>query len=184
MALHVLQTPWTFYYHNRKTTKDWGTAIQKISKVSTVEEFWSVYSRIKRPAALKPQALESLHFFRGDSRAMWESPENANGGTFRYDFDVGHSSLAWERLLLGFIGEQLDADLIGAVVHRKRDIESIAVWNRTSDNPQLKIKLAEQLFKMFGVPFKKQIVWRKHQSDGKQPTSTYTFEGDGVILEK
>jgi hypothetical protein len=115
---------------------------------------------------------------------MWEDPENATGGTFRCEFQPGHCSLYWERLLLDFIGEQLHPDLIGAVVQRKRDSELIVVWNRTSDIPELKIQLATMLFKSLGLPFKTKIVWRKHQADRRQPISTYVYEADGAVLEE
>jgi translation initiation factor 4E len=182
MAAHALETPWTFYYHHPKTPKDWEAAIQKIAQVSTVEEFWAVYSRVKRPEALKAQGTESLHFFRGDSRAMWEDPANARGGAFRCEFQSGgHASLYWERLLLDLIGEQLHPDLIGALVQLKRNSEIISVWTRTSDSPALAVELATQLFRSLGLPYKTKMVWRKHHGK-REEQQTFIYEDEGAVL--
>jgi translation initiation factor 4E len=180
---HPLQTPWAFYYYNSGGggRHDYASCIKKISKVFTAEEFWAVYAHLLRPERLRP--TESIHFFRGDSRAMWEDPENVNGGMFHVQFQPGHVDGAWEKLLLDFVGEALDPDLFGATVVHRKELDRMQIWNRAGDDPAQLLLQAGQLFTSLELPFKTQIEFKAHQG-GKGPIKAYkiVYEADGAML--
>ena len=183
---HHLEEPWTFYYystsHAKKNDVDYSQCIKKIAKVSTVEEFWAVYSHTLPPSKLKPNC--ALHFFRGDSRAMREDKENENGGTFFIRLKKGHASQAWEKLLLEFIGGNMHPDLIGAVVSVKTDIERIMVWNQTSNNPQLRIDIVNSLGKCLNLPFKSRIEYLPHIRETVIKPIAYILENEGAVEQQ
>ena len=182
-TVHPLAEPWTFYYYStsaaKKNDKDYSKCIQKIAKVATVEDFWAVYSHTLIPSKLKANC--ALHFFRGDSRAMREDPENTNGGTFFIKLIRGHASQQWEKLLLEFIGGNMDPDVIGAVVSVRIDNERIMVWNRTSNNPELRLKIVNQLYKCLNLPFKSKIEYLPHTRTQEQRPIPYIFENEGAV---
>lgn len=185
---HLLANPWTFYYylkprgnpHNRNV--DYGKCIQRVAKVSSVEEFWAVYSRLIRPETLKIGA--ALHFFRDDSRAMWEDEENEQGGTFMIQLPKGHASPAWEKLLLDFIGGQIHSDIIGAVISLRQENDRLIIWNRTSNNQELLFHQCAQIFKSLELPLKSKVEYMAHPSpkNGRSKATTYVYEVDGPVI--
>lgn len=180
---HPLESPWTFYSYTsqkgQKSEQDYLKCIEKISKVKTVEEFWAVYSHTIPPSKLKPN--QALHFFRGDSRAMREDEENQNGGTFFIKLLRNHASQEWEKLLLDFISENINKDVIGAVVSVRSDSERILVWNRTSNDQSLRLNIANQLAKCLNLPFKSKIEYLAHQRVGNSKPIMYTIEAEGAV---
>jgi translation initiation factor 4E len=160
----------------------WEDRIEKIGKISTVEEFWGLYSRLIRPSAMR--SGQRLHFFRNDSRAMWEDDENKNGGTFTIRLTPNQVTEKWEKLLLDFIGETLDEDFVGAVVSQVRVGGTIVVWHRTSNNPELLLKLVAQLFESAELPFKSEIIWAAHETNEKKPKALFIKEGDGIVRKQ
>lgn len=175
---HKLNTPWTFYGFHPVKDGDYETFITKIAKVYTAEEFWAAYCRIARP-----KGVDAVQFFRNDIRALWEDEGNRDGGTFQFRFQVQHGYAAWEKLLLGLIGEHVNPDIIGAVLSRQnKDQVQIVLWNRTSQDEQLTSELAKQLFKLMDMPFKSQVRYRQHQSDGRKEMKTWVLEADGPVL--
>ena len=187
---HVLQNPWTFYYYqkpkNPNSDQDYSKCIQKIAKISTVEEFWAVYSHVVRPEKLRP--IIQLQFFRNDSRAMWEDEENKSGGAFFLSVPKTHGNDQWEKILLGLIGDQLNKDFIGAVIGLKPDCMRLYIWNQTADI-NLCQQLAGELFKILELPYKTKIIYTPHSKflttdgSGKLITkTTYQFEADGPVV--
>ncbi|OHT12058.1 Eukaryotic translation initiation factor 4E type 2 [Tritrichomonas foetus] len=184
---HLLQTPWTFYFFQKgKNNTDYSKCIQKVAKVTSVEEFWGAYSHFLRPDKLRPSF--QLHFFRNDSRAMWEDEENKSGGAFLIMLQPSHASEAWEKLLLSMIGEQIDSDIIGAVIALRPDCHRLFVWNQTADLNFCQ-KLAGELFKILELPYKTKICYNPHSrflsTDGSGQlitSTTYQYEADGPVM--
>jgi translation initiation factor 4E len=75
----TLNYAWVFWFMHRKAgskIKDYNNEIKTISPVTTVEEFWGVYSRLKRPGEL--QSISDYHFFKQNIQPVWE--DNLEGG--------------------------------------------------------------------------------------------------------
>lgn len=178
MAAHLLQTPWTFYGQSKTKKVDYEQQIQKIAKVVSVEEFWAVYCRLPRSDYLG--VSKALHFFRNDARAMWEDEENRNGGTFQITLQKEHGPAAWEKLLLGMIGEQLDPDVIGAVATCQGENQRVIVWTRTNDDQEMKRRVAAQLFETLNMPLKSRIQYRPH---AMKAWTSWLLDASGPVEE-
>lgn len=180
---HPLASPWTFYLYAtnkaERAAQDYLQCIQKIAKVNTVEDFRAVYSHTIPPSRLKPNT--ALHFFRGDHRAVREDKENENGGTFFIKLLRNHASQEWKKLLLDFISESINEDVIGAVVSVRNDNERILVWNKTSSDPTIRLAIANQLAKCLNLPFKSRIEYLAHQRIGNSKPIMYIIEAEGAV---
>ena len=179
---HRLHSAWTFYAFSQAfdKQKNYEKMIKPIARVETVEEFWATFTRIQRP-----RANNAIHFFRDNTRAMWEDEGNRNGGAFQLTFEQSqHGYVAWEKMLLGLIGERINIDVIGAVLSLKRDVVRIVIWNRTSNDLALKSEEARQLFEVAEMPFKSVIQYREHQADGKKNPETWILEASGAAVLK
>ena len=184
---HLLQSPWTFYIYQKKTrghnnTNDYESCIHKIAKVTTVEEFWGVYSRI---IPLNKLGSNAIHFFRGDSRAMWEDDDNINGGAFRIVLNKYHAPLKWENLLLDLIVEKLNYEFIGATITSKGEGFNLFIWNRTAVL-DLTRSLSGEIFKSLDLAYKSTIKYTPHSRFVSTPgqdvkTTTYLLDTDGPI---
>jgi translation initiation factor 4E len=156
---HPLACPWTFYYFQRPSsaTQDasYEDLIHKIGKFDQVEDFWAYYSHLVRADQLPPSI--SLHLFRNDSRAMWEDPENRSGGNFILRFSKGQVKYAWETLLLNLIGEQLPADIHGAVLSVRPKFDLIHVWHRTAQHEVMTAELCNALVRALALPPKTKL---------------------------
>ena len=183
---HPLENSWTFYYYSTSKTQrrseDYLQCIQKISTVTTIEDFWAVYSHTIPPSKLKPNT--ALHFFRGNYRAVREDKENQNGGTFFIKLLKNHASQEWEKLLLDFISDNVSDDVTGAVVSVKLDAERILVWNKTSDDPNLRLTIANQLAKCLNLPFKSKIEYLAHERIGNSKSIIYIIESEGAVEQR
>lgn len=183
---HNLQTPWTFYVYQKKTrghnNADYEKCIHKIAKVSTVEEFWGVYSRL---LPLSNLGTKTYQFFRGDSRAMWENEENINGGAFRIVLPLGYGPSKWENLLLDLIGERLSYEFIGVTITTKAEGFNLYIWNRTAAM-DLTRELSGEIFRCLELPYKSKITYTPHSRFVSAPgqdvkTTTYLYDADGPI---
>lgn len=182
---HKLNTPWTFYYlekpDHQNPDDSYDKCIHKIAKVDTAEEFWHYYSHIHKPDQLEPKY--SLHFFRNDSRAMWEDPENQNGGSFYYTVkDKSQTKFLWERLLLNLIGEQLNEDIIGVVVTPRPKLDFIYIWNKTSENEEVKLDICRQLQNLFELPIHSLIGYNYFNQTNHDQRYNYFITKNGPVL--
>lgn len=137
-------------------------ATKQVSTFSTIEEFWLVYSHLKRVDRL-PFTSEFQVFRRG-VKPMWEDPVNLNGGKWVFRFkrpfksqsvDSGsgddeavtatvvnprnQARLYWELLLLNLIGGTLASragldsnEIVGLVMSVRRDEDIFSIWTRTT----------------------------------------------------
>ena len=153
---HPLTTPWTFYctrpLGKGEKPQDYEKTIQKIFKVTTVEEFWGVYTHLHKPTELK--AGTTLQIFRNDSRAMREDNDNITGGTFQIKLSKDWINDRWEHLLLDLVRGSMHPDIVGAVVHFKPRSERIVIWNKTSNDLEIKISIVKELINTLSLPLK------------------------------
>ncbi|KAF5117900.1 hypothetical protein DUD61_004441 [Geotrichum candidum] len=131
--LHHNYTVWFMHRGPGIKMSNYFLATKQVSTFSTVEEFWLVYSHLKRVDRL-PFTSEFQVFRRG-VKPMWEDPVNLNGGKWVFRFkrpfkpqsvDAGsgddeaaaaaaaaavnprnQARLYWELLLLNLIGGNL-----------------------------------------------------------------------------
>jgi translation initiation factor 4E len=134
-----LATSWAFWCQKKKkTTKgssntNWSEGTQCVGRFSTVEGFWQLYSHIIR--ADKITGSVDIMLFRDGIRPVWEDEANKNGGKLSIKTKKGISTILWEELILGMIGEHLsELDICGAVLSVRFHDDNIALWLRNADS--------------------------------------------------
>jgi len=139
---HPLQTPWTFWYCKKQNKQsNFENTLVSLGTCTTVEEFWSYYSHLKRPHELTSNS--NLHLFRGTTGPMWEN--FPTGGTWVLRMKKGCALLArmWEELLIACIGEAFEEpDVLGVVLSIRPKEDALYVWNA---NHHLKYFIGEKL---------------------------------------
>lgn len=136
---HPLHNQWTMWYDSKKNlnkdaiaTAEWVNTLMEVKSFASVEEFWGLYTFIKKPSMLEVGA--SYNYFKKGVKPAWEDPQCAKGGKWVVPLqgeDLAQVDRLWELTLLALIGERLEdgpaSAVLGAVLNKRRDIK-IAVW--------------------------------------------------------
>ena len=142
ISSHPLKYTWVVWYRSPGSKfQDYEKSTNKIAFFSTIEEFWTVYSHLRRPNLLPH--VSDYHFFKQGIRPVWEDKENRNGGKWIVRLKKGVSTRYWEDLLLAIVGDQFSEageDLCGAVLSIRSNEDVLSVWTRVDGAPCLKIK--------------------------------------------
>ena len=139
---NVLETCWTFWYDKRtkdpNSNQSWGDHLKKINSFVTVEQFWRIYTHLKRPSQLEKD--ENIYCFRGLNKPMWETWPN--GGVWlrklkRSEDNGWLLDKRWELLILAAIGEAFEnPDVVGIALSARQKEDIIALWNRDQRHPK------------------------------------------------
>ena len=156
---HVLQHEWTFFLHyptfSLNTRNYSSQAYERLSDVSSVEEFWHVMEALPPPSDVFSQRddhgnvqrpkmngkhLEAFGLFKTGVQPEWEFPLNLKGGHWecRKDFPLEVLDHVWYDLLLALVGETLEEgrDIVGArVVDKSRARHTqyrLEIWMATA----------------------------------------------------
>ncbi len=127
-AGNPLRFPWVFWFMQRAqgakpSKEDYMSEVKQVATVATVEDFWAVYSRLKRPSELPNTrylpplpflyilvhcplssvfkvvtVFSDYHFFKAGIRPTWE--DNLLGGKWIIRLKKGISARLWEDLVL------------------------------------------------------------------------------------
>ncbi|KAK7205101.1 translation initiation factor eIF 4e-like domain-containing protein [Myxozyma melibiosi] len=153
---HPLKYSWTLWFLHRAPgvkISDYEKATKEISSFSTVEDFWRLYSYLIRPSSL-PYTSE-YHIFKTGVRPIWEDPMNVHGGKWLLKLRKGMGTAAWESLLLAIVGggfgDQLDEEIVGAVISIRREADIISLWNRQGSNGSVNLKIRDMMRNVLGT---------------------------------
>lgn len=142
LEVHPLKSTWVVWYRSPGNKfQDYEKSTHKIAHFGTVEEFWAVYSHLRRPSTLPH--VSDYHLFKHGIRPVWEDKENRNGGKWNIRLKKGVANRYWEELMLAIVGDQFgDAgdDLCGAVLSVRGNEDVLSVWTRVDGSSCLKIK--------------------------------------------
>jgi translation initiation factor 4E len=140
--IHPLKNTWVVWYRSPGNKfQDYEKSTHKIAHFGTVEEFWTVYTHLRRPSTLPH--VSDYHLFKKGIRPVWEDKENKNGGKWNIRLKKGVANRYWEDLMLAIVGDQFgDAgeDLCGAVLSVRGNEDVLSVWTRVDGSSCLKIK--------------------------------------------
>lgn len=141
--IHPLKSTWVVWYRSPGNKfQDYEKSTQRIAQFSTVEEFWVVYTHLRRPNTLPH--VSDYHIFRKGIRPVWEDKENKQGGKWNIRLKKGVSTRYWEDLLLAIVGDQFGDngdELCGAVLSIRGNEDVLSVWTKFENSPtNLKIK--------------------------------------------
>lgn len=140
--MHPLKSTWVVWYRAPGNKfQDYEKSTLPVAHFGTVEEFWSVFTHLRRPSTLPH--VSDYHLFKQGVRPVWEDQENRNGGKWNIRLKKGVANRYWEDLLLAIVGEQFgDAgeDLCGAVLSVRGNEDVLSVWTKVEGPTCLKIK--------------------------------------------
>jgi len=179
--LHPLEYEWTFWYDKRPVPgkrmkgeqESYESNLRPIGTFGTVEDFWRYYNHLVKPSKLEINS--NYHFFKEGIKPMWEDSANSKGGKWVLTFrDKNLLDTCWENLVLGMVGETLDMEneITGAVISRRKAGDRIAVWNRTKDNEVAILGIGRKLKALLGVdPSKVNSSYQSHEDSMKSGAS-------------
>jgi len=115
LSLHISPNP---HPHSLSTQKN----RREVCEFSTVEDFWKYWSFIPRPSevlydgkqhkVVDGRTIDAFSVFKKGIRPEWEDPLNRTGAEFTWRKTMTPEVLDayWENLVLGLVGETIDAD--------------------------------------------------------------------------
>lgn len=142
---HPLKDAWSFWYRPPISKAhgfiEYEQTLHGIATAQTAEEFWEIYSHLKRPSSLP--VVSDYHLFKRDICPIWEDDVNKKGGKWVVRMKKGVADRYWEDLLLALIGDQFgDAgeDVCGAVLSMRNGEDILSIWTRTDGGRVIKIR--------------------------------------------
>ncbi|CAO3592181.1 unnamed protein product [Absidia cylindrospora] len=162
---HPLHYSWVFWFmHCSPGSKitNYEDQMKPIATFSSIEEFWAVYSHINRPHDLP--TISDYHLFKHGVRPMWEDAANIQGGKWIVRVKKGLASRYWENLVLAIIGDQFDVqdEICGAVLSIRNSEDIISIWNKTSSNGRINLKIRDTVKKVLNLPQDTTMEYKSH----------------------
>ncbi|RDA92379.1 hypothetical protein CP533_4423 [Ophiocordyceps camponoti-saundersi (nom. inval.)] len=174
VQIHPLKDAWSFWYRPPISKAhgfiEYEKTLHGIATVKTVEDFWQIYTHLKRPSALP--VVSDYHLFKKDIRPIWEDEVNRKGGKWVVRMKKGVADRYWEDLLLSLIGDQFgDAgeDVCGAVLSVRNGEDILSIWTRTDGGRVLKIR--EIMKHVLNFPPNTRVEFKSHDSSIQQRTA-------------
>jgi len=176
LELHPLEHEWVLWEHAGGTNKDpnkWKENMKELCEFKTVEGFWQYFNHLPRPSEVffdgecrkkvgpEGKTIEEYSLFKKGIEPEWTDPENLKGGEWfcRQFFESDVLDLYWQNLVMGIIGEAIDAGIDGgkdlSYVNGVRIIDKgkgypmfkLELWANTRD-PAIKEALRERLLEI------------------------------------
>jgi translation initiation factor 4E len=141
-AQHRIKYAWVIWYRP-PTSKysDYEKSTIPLAAITTVEDFWSVYSHLLRPSQLP--AVSDYHVFRKGIRPVWEDEANKKGGKWIIRLKKGVADRFWEDLLIGLVGDQFaeaGEEICGVVLSVRAGEDVLSIWTRIDGGRNIKIR--------------------------------------------
>ena len=167
---HPLQNSWTLWYNGKTgglpsanetgAVEDYEKNLVSVKTIRSVEDFWILHAFTKKPSSLELGA--NYHFFKENVKPMWEDAANLNGGKWvialKTKEELGRVDQLWEDLLLGAIGEYLEAAngdskgcIVGCVLGKRRSAIKIAIWTSRRENAEENMAVGKLIRKELGL---------------------------------
>mmetsp|Transcript_3011 Transcript_3011/g.4570 ORF Transcript_3011/g.4570 Transcript_3011/m.4570 type:complete len:207 (-) Transcript_3011:73-693(-) len=179
---HQLQSSWCFWYDKKmkkgeKDFNEYKANLKKVHTFKTVEEFWKLYTHIKRPSSLDNNI--NVYFFRDgpNHSPCWES--FPNGGCWilkvkkRSHNSAGVIGKMWQDLVFAAIGEVFEEPTvigIGMAIRTKEEL--LSVWNSDNSNDAIRFAIGEKLKEVLDLEPQTMIEY-KHFKTSIEDMSTY-----------
>ncbi|KAF5027856.1 hypothetical protein F66182_44 [Fusarium sp. NRRL 66182] len=171
---HPLIDSWTYWYRPPISKAhgyiEYEKTLHEIATARTAEEFWEIYSYLKRPSALP--VVSDFHLFKKGIRPIWEDDVNKKGGKLVVRMKKGVADRYWEDLILNLIGDQFaDAggDVCGAVLSVRNGEDILSIWTRTDGGRVVKIR--ETMKHVLNFPPNTRVEFKSHDSSIQQRTA-------------
>ncbi|KAJ6785110.1 hypothetical protein PWT90_08105 [Aphanocladium album] len=172
--IHPLKDAWSFWYRPPISKAhgyiEYENTLHGIATMRTAEEFWEIYSHLKRPSTLP--VVSDYHLFKKDIRPIWEDEVNRKGGKWVVRMKKGVADRYWEDLLLSLIGDQFGEageEVCGAVLSMRNGEDILSIWTRTDGGRVLKIR--ETMKRILNFPPNTRVEFKSHDSSIQQRTA-------------
>ena len=113
-------------------SSEYESQVKKMGEFDTIEDFWSIYQHIKKPDKCK-QGIE-IQLFKDPIKPMWEDEYNKKGGKLTLKLNKGYTTIIWEELILGIIGNilpnEISEGINGIVFSSKKESNILQIWFR------------------------------------------------------
>lgn len=151
--------------------------IHPIGSFGNSDEFWTIYSHLRRPNVLPVNS--DIHLFREGVKPVWEDPVNASGGKWIIRLKKGLINRLWEHLVLALITGELNVEssepgayeACGVVVSIRYQEDILSVWSRTAIDENIKKSLKEAIKKALGLPAILSMEYKAHDAAMKDNSS-------------
>ncbi|KAK9763872.1 hypothetical protein K7432_009093 [Basidiobolus ranarum] len=173
-GIHPLHYTWVFWFMHRQPGQkilNYESAMKKIAAFSSIEDFWAVYSHLRRPHELP--TISDYHLFKQGVRPVWEDDININGGKWIVRLKKGLASRYWESLVLAVIGDQFDvgSEICGAVLSIRHSEDILSVWNRSAEEGRINLKIRDTLKRVLNLPGDTIMEYKTHNDALKDNSS-------------
>ncbi|KAG9070670.1 Eukaryotic translation initiation factor 4E type 2 [Linnemannia hyalina] len=172
--IHPLHFNWVFWFMHRPPGSkivNYESAMKKIATFGSVEDFWAVYSHLRRPHELPN--VSDYHMFRQGVRPVWEDAANINGGKWIVRLKKGLASRYWENLIMAVIGDQFDvgSEICGIVLSIRGAEDILSIWNQSSQGGRTNLKIRDTMKRVLSLPADTIMEYKTHNDALKDNSS-------------
>ncbi|KAG9065759.1 Eukaryotic translation initiation factor 4E type 2 [Linnemannia hyalina] len=173
-SLHPLHFNWVFWFMHRAPGSkilNYESSMKKIATFGSVEDFWAVYSHLKRPHELPN--VSDYHLFKQGVRPVWEDTTNINGGKWIVRLKKGLASRYWENLIMAVIGDQFDvgSEICGVVLSIRGGEDILSLWNQSAHEGRINLKIRDTMKRVLNLPAETIMEYKTHNDALKDNTS-------------
>jgi len=145
---HALDSGWTFHMDRKQkrgaSHKDFTSGLKTICSFKTIEQFYDIWSFIKKPDALPPNV--NIYMFREGLVPAWESFPNGGHWIIKVTKGNGLITTLWDELVMAVLGEQFGTkELVGIALSVRARNDVLTLWNRDNNENNVRFKLGERL---------------------------------------
>lgn len=150
-----LEYRYTFWLSKRKSVlkgKNYNDCMTHMGTFQTLQQFWHVYSFMKRPSKVDDAC--DLMLFKSGIRPLWEEKANRDGGRWTVRVRRHHTDRYWENAIMAMIGEQflVGDEICGMVLSLRYPWDQLSVWHRNSSDKYVVKKIGESLRRILHLP--------------------------------
>ncbi|RUS16437.1 eukaryotic translation initiation factor 4E type 3 [Endogone sp. FLAS-F59071] len=172
--IHPLHFTWVFWFMHRPPGAkilNYESSMKKIAAFASVEDFWAVYSHLRRPHELPN--ISDYHLFKQGVRPVWEDEFNINGGKWIVRLKKGLASRYWEALVVAIIGDQFDVgqEICGAVLSIRSSEDILSVWNQSAHEGRINLKIRDTMKRVLNLPNDTIMEYKTHNDALKDNSS-------------
>ncbi|KAJ4293376.1 hypothetical protein N0V90_008659 [Kalmusia sp. IMI 367209] len=179
-----LKYTWVIWYRPpTPKNSDYEKSTKALCRMSTVQDFWKVFTHLKRPSTLP--TVSDYHFFKEGIRPVWEDEENKRGGKWIMRLKKGVADRYWEELLMAMTGgEFMEAteEVCGFVLSVRSGEDVFSIWTKNDGGRNIKIR--ETVKRVLNLPEGTIITWRSHDESIAQRTAIDQARQDKGHQEK
>ncbi|CAG8680677.1 20358_t:CDS:2 [Cetraspora pellucida] len=172
--IHPLHFTWVFWFMHRSPGSkilNYESSMKKIAAFSSIEDFWAVYSHLRRPHELPN--ISDYHLFKQGVRPVWEDDTNINGGKWIVRLKKGLASRYWESLVMAVIGDQFDVgtEICGAVLSIRSSEDILSLWNQSAHEGRINLKIRDTMKRVLNLPGETIMEYKTHNDALKDNSS-------------